>query len=320
MRVFVLGKPKEVTHWTEDCLAGFQAAGHDVQLGVTRDPRLHPAIERALMARWTGGPLVSCLVRAIRDFRPDLILAVRALATPDPILAAVAAIPGRPPLVGWVGDNFTEDARLLADRFDLLAYTDTAMQGRHQAFGFRARSLYLPHAANGRLLPAPDAPRHGPDRDLGLVFVANPTPQRRAIIAAMTHGMSLFGPGWAAAGPHVVDPRLVGVVELGRLYAASAAVLNIRNEGNVTDGLNQRHFDPGLFGVPVLSDPQPDLERCFEPGREVLVWSDAAELDALHQRLLREPAWGRDIGARARRRVMAEHLYGHRLEALRQAI
>lgn len=332
MRVFILGKPREVTHWTEDCAAGFQAAGHEVRLGVTRDARLHPGIERALMARWTGGPLVSRLLRAIRAFGPDLILAVRALATPAPILDAVAAMKGRPPLAGWVGDVFAEHERPIADRFDLLAYTDTAMLTRHRALGFRATGIYLPHAANTRLLDAAraygappssaDAPSGAADRDLGLVFVANPTPRRRAVLTAMTHAVSLFGPGWAPipGTPHAIEARGVDVAELGRIYAASAGVLNIHNEGNVAFGLNQRHFDPPLFGVPVLSDAQPDLPSCFDPGREVLVWQDDNELNALHERVLADPAWARSIGQAAHRRVMADHLYGHRLNALRDRL
>jgi len=333
MRVFVLGKPREVTHWTEDCVAGFQAAGHDVALGVTRDARLHPGLERLLMARWAGGLPVRRLVRAIADFRPDLILAVRGFATPEPILDAVAAMPARPPLAGWVGDAFTDADRRIADRFDLVAYTDTGMRARHRELGFRAADLYLPHAANQRLLP-PTAHADEPGRARGVVFVANPTPRRRAILAAMARPVFLFGPGWTQVpgqvrtqvpgqvpgGPHVIEARGVGVSELGRLYATSVAVLNIHHEANVASGLNQRHFDPPLCGTPVLSDAQADLPLCFEPGQEVLVWSETADLNALHERVLREPSWARTVGERARRRVGAEHLYGHRLETLRRAL
>lgn len=322
MRVFVLGKPREVTHWTEDCVAGLQAAGHEVALGVTRDARLHPGLERLLMASWTGAWPLRRLQRAIRDFRPDLILAVRAFATPASMLDAVAAMAGRPPLVGWVGDSFSPAIRPIADRFDLLAYTDTAMLALHQASGFRAGGLYLPHAANTRLLDGQDtAPATG-DGAQGVVFVANPTPRRRATLAAMTQPVNLFGPGWTASPnvAHRIEARVVGVAELGRLYAGSAAVLNIHHEENVSHGLNQRHFDPALFGVPVLSDALADLPRCFEPGREVLVWDDIAALNDLHQRVLREPGWARAIGAAAQRRVMAEHLYGHRVETVRRAV
>jgi spore maturation protein CgeB len=83
----------------------------------------------------------------------------------------------------------------------------------------------------------------------------------------------------------------VASAELGALYRGHAAALNMRNEQHVLGGLNQRNFDPFLCGAAVATDPQPDLERCFEPGREVLVWHEPAEIDATSERLRREPGW-----------------------------
>lgn len=317
MRVFVLGKPREVTHWTEDCLAGFQAAGHETCLGVTRDPRLAPGLERALMADWSGGWLARRMVRAIQAFRPDLILAVRAFATPLPLLARVAALAGRPPLVGWVGDRFSEADRWVANHFDLVGYTDTGMQEAHQTLGFTPQAVYLPHAANPRMTAEPTAPR-----TQGLVFVANPTPHRRAIVDALDHPITLVGPGWTASPgvAHHIDAHRIGSDALAGLYATHAGALNIHHETNVAQGLNQRHFDPPLFGTPVLSDAQADLTLCFEPGHDVLVWHDQDELNELHARVRREPAWAEAIGQRARHRVQAEHLYGHRLDSLARRV
>lgn len=313
MRVFVLGKPREITHWTEDCLAGFQAAGHETALGVTRDTRLGAGVERMLMARWTGGVPVRRIVAAIRDFRPDLILAVRAFATPMPILEQVAAMPDRAALVGWVGDGFTEADRGLADRFDAVAYTDTGLLARHRAMGFNAPASYVPHAAGPHPVLSSDASRRP-----AVVFVANPTPHRRAVVDGLTHPIVLYGPAWTPSPviAHDIHPRRVGAHERAALYRGHLAVLNIHHEGNVMDGLNQRHFDPGLSATPVLTDGQADLPLCFEPGREVLVWRDLSELNDLHAHILREPDWALAIGAAGQRRVMAEHLYGHRLEAL----
>lgn len=312
MRVFVLGKPREVTHWTEDCLAGFQAGGHQVALGVTRDARIGAGLERLLMTGWTGAIPVRRILAAIRAFRPDLILAVRAFATPLPILERVAAMPGRPPLLGWVGDGFSAADRPVADLFDAVAYTDTGLVTQHATLGFTPPASYLPHAANPCLggPPAPRQPR--------LVFVANPTAHRRTVVEGLAQPITLVGPAWTSIPgiDHTIQAQRVGVEELATLYRTHLGVLNIHHEGNVVDGLNQRHFDPALSATPVLTDAQADLPRCFDPGREVLVWHDTAELNDLHARMLRDPAWAQAIGTAARRRVMAEHLYVHRLDAL----
>jgi spore maturation protein CgeB len=92
--------------------------------------------------------------------------------------------------------------------------------------------------------------------------------------------------------------------------------MHVRNERNVMVGLNQRHFDPCLAGTPVVADNQDDLPLCFEPGREMLVYRDVDELNDLYVRLRRDPERAAAVGAAGRRRVLAEHTYGHRLTAL----
>jgi len=313
MRVFMLGKPREITRWTEHCVLGFETGGHTVALGVTRDPRLHPALEQLLMARWAGAWPVRRIMSDIRAFRPDLIIAVRAFAIPLPILRGVAAMAGRAPLVGWVGDVFTAAEAEAAACFDALAYTDTFMRARHHALGFRPTAAYVPHAASPATAPTPR------ERRPMLAFVANPTPHRRALVEAVSEPLALYGPGWSSQR-HPVEARRVGPDEIGAIYASHLGVLNIRHEDNVVNGLNQRHFDPYRHATPVVTDAQTDLPLCLEPGREVLVYHDAAELAELYHRMRAEPAWAGAIGLAGHRRVLAEHLYAHRLEALSRLV
>jgi spore maturation protein CgeB len=107
---------------------------------------------------------------------------------------------------------------------------------------------------------------------------------------------------------------------LAAIYVAHAASLNIRNAANVVAGLNQRSFDPYLFGAAVVSDDQPDLARCFEPGVETLVFRSIPELDALHAKLKRDPAWAAGIAAKGLARIQAEHTFAHRLRTLMRAL
>jgi spore maturation protein CgeB len=48
----------------------------------------------------------------------------------------------------------------------------------------------------------------------------------------------------------------------------------------------------------------------------MLVYRDVDELNDLYTRLRREPARAEAVGKSGRRRVLAEHTYGHRLAAL----
>ena len=155
-----------------------------------------------------------------------------------------------------------------------------------------------------------------------MAFIAIPTDHRRAVVNALTRPIALYGPGWTASPgvEHAISARRVAPGEVRRIYGRSLAALNIRNEANVLIGLNQRSFEPCLAGTAVVSDNQPDLESCFDPGAEVLVWADTDELNAVHERIMRDPALAASVGEAGRRRVLADHTYGRRLETLARLI
>jgi spore maturation protein CgeB len=308
MKIFLLGKGASITHWLEDAAAAFAAEGHEVEIGLVRRPWLAAPLEAALV-----GPIARGLRRRIVRQAPDLILAVGAFHVPARVLDAIANLPGRAPFIGWVGDRFGDSAGALAAHYDGVGYADSALLAQHKASGFHGEAIYLPHAVN----PAGDWPM-SESRERRMVFVGNPTPHRRAVAAALTAPITLHGPGWTAEDDahHQIHPRRLAPQALRGVYGAHLAALNIRNERNVLSGLNQRNFDPLLAGAALITDDQPDLERCFDPGVEVLVWRDAAELNAHHARVLADPAEAAALAARGRRRVLAEHTYGARLKTL----
>ena len=310
MKIFLLGKSASITHWLEDAADGFRAAGHEVAVGFTRRPWLSAAVERALEGTFTAS-----IVRRIGQFDPDLILAVGGFHVPAELLEAVATMPARAPLIGWVGDLFDEAARAMAGLYDTVNYTDSGLEALHHSLGFTSPARFAPHAVNpGGAAQVPPAG----ERQARMIFVANPTPHRRAVVAALTSPIVLYGPTWRATSgvDHAIHAVRVAHGRLRGLYEGHAMALNIRNERHVLSGLNQRNFEPCLAGAALLTDDQPDLQRCFEPGVEVLAWRNVDELNAIHERLLRAPAEVADIGERGRRRVLADHTYEKRLETL----
>ncbi len=317
MKILVLGKVASITHWLEDCVDAWRADGHIVEVAATRNPLIHPAIERLALAAPLGAPLARHIARVARRFAPDLIVAIGGYHISGAILEPLRALPDRPALLGWVGDLFTAQSARSAALFDAVFYTDTGLVAMHAALGVATPAHYLPHAANPHRIGAPAGTRVN-----RLVFVANPTAHRRSVVDALRSPIVLYGPGWTAF-PHVaheIVARRVSRAAVQRLYANHLGALNIRNEHNVLSGLNQRNFDPCLAGTPVITDRQDDLEHCFEPGREVLVYADADELNAIHERLLTAPDEAARIGEAGRARVLAEHTYGRRLRTMRALV
>lgn len=100
MNILLLGKAGGIAHWPEDVVEDFRFAGHTVEIARTRDPRLNKAIERFLLSPAIGSPLAVRIVRAMRRFKPDLILAVGALDHfPRVIFEHLFHTPNRPPLL-----------------------------------------------------------------------------------------------------------------------------------------------------------------------------------------------------------------------------
>lgn len=309
MKLFLLGKRASITGWLEEAAAAFRAEAHKVEVGIVRNPFFAPELEAALVE-----PIAARLAARARRFRPDLILAIGGFHVPLPILERLAAWPDRPPLVGWVGDAFAEDVRPKSAIYDRIGYTDTGFLESHRTFGFSGEAVFAPHAADpSTLIPKVE-------RRTRMVFVAGPSPLRRAAVESVARPMTLYGRGWRRTPPHEIHVGRVPRRALAGIYAGHLASLNVRNEFNVLNGLNQRHFQPPLAGTPLVSDDQPDLGLCFELGAEVLVWRNTEELNEIHGRILTRPAEALVIGKAAMRRVLAEHTFGVRLQKLAEGL
>ncbi|WP_243358691.1 CgeB family protein [Fundidesulfovibrio terrae] len=80
--------------------------------------------------------------------------------------------------------------------------------------------------------------------------------------------------------------------------------------------VNQRVFDVPACGAFLLTDHRAQMERLFEPGREVAVYGDPAEIPELVRHYLAHPEERARIAAAARQRVLAEHTYVRRMGQL----
>ena len=323
MKLFLFGKTRTVTRLTEEAAAAWRACGVEVRLFAYRDTAVKKRLEPLLMAPWLGEPYAALAASRVRRDRPDLILGIGPFHwLPLAVFSRLRQLADRPPMVAWIGDRFGPDAAPHANLFDLIAYTDSGLVDLHKQFRFRAEALYLPLAADpaGGLQNQPEI---ATARDPRLLFVASRTDHRLDLLRSLSRPVSLYGRDWSqvsALAAHDVHAERVGPDQLAALYRRHLAVLNIRHELNVINGLNQRHFAPPLAGAAVVSDLQSDLPLCFEPGTEVVTYSGAEDLADVQQKLIREPQWGARVAERAQARVLASHTYAHRLARLAAAL
>ena len=74
-----------------------------------------------------------------------------------------------------------------------------------------------------------------------------------------------------------------------------------------------RTFECAGYQIPLLAEYSPGIERCFEPGREIVLFQNNDELSQGLGRLIADERWAQELARAARRRALAEHTYYHRL-------
>ena len=157
-----------------------------------------------------------------------------------------------------------------------------------------------------------------------LGFLGNRLPDRearveefflRAAAALPQHRFLLGGNGWGdkSMPPNVGYAGHVYTRDHNAFNCTPLSVLNISRESMARYGFSPatRVFEAAGAAACLITDAWEGIEHFLEPGREVLVAADAAEV-ADHVRSL-TPARAREIGVAALRRVLAEHTYAHRV-------
>jgi spore maturation protein CgeB len=172
---------------------------------------------------------------------------------------------------------------------------------------------------------APD-PRFAGD----LSFLGNRLPDReervdRFFLDAARHSDGSFllgGNGWQdkALPPNV---RYVGHVytrDHNAFNCTPRAVLNISRESMARYGFSPatRVFEAAGAAACIITDEWLGIELFLEPGSEILIARSGEEVVEQLRRLSAERA--RQVGDRARRRVLAEHTYAHRAEQVEKLL
>lgn len=146
---------------------------------------------------------------------------------------------------------------------------------------------------------------------------------RKDLIEGVSHlEISVYGDeGWIDLLDNGVNlfGQLNYCDELPKLYNASKINLNI-TMAQMKTALNQRVFDISACGGFVLNDYRRDISELFRLGEEVVCYRDKKELVELVEFFLINPKERKEIASRARRRVLAEHTYRHRMKELVQVM
>jgi spore maturation protein CgeB len=263
----------------------------------------------------------------------DVVVKCSGVGVHDQLLEAAVLDLGAPVTIFWDVDAPATLAAMEADAEDPLrgrigAYDLVFTYGggapvvdRYRAMG--ARDCVPIYNALDPTTHHPVEPRE--DFRADLTFLGNRLPDRearveefffRAVSLAPQRDFLLGGNGW---DDRVREPNLrylghVGTGDHNALNCSALAVLNVSRESMAANGFSPatRVFEAAGAGACLITDAWEGIEQFLEPGAEVLVARDGAQVAELLEELDGDRA--RAIGEAALRRVTAEHTYAHRAE------
>jgi len=107
-------------------------------------------------------------------------------------------------------------------------------------------------------------------------------------------------------------PEMNYYSDLPRFYPCAAINFNCTSK-QMKGAVNQRVFDVPATESFLLTDYREQLESLFEPGTEIVCYHSQEEAEYLAHEYLARPDRRRAVALAARRRILAEHTYEHRV-------
>jgi spore maturation protein CgeB len=231
-----------------------------------------------------------------------------------------------PATLARLEDNGADPLCALLRDYDLvLCYGGgDAVRSRYTELG--ARRCEVVYNALDPTTHFPVAPDERFAGDLG--FLGNRLPDREQRVQEFLFGPArrlskrrfvLGGSGWDDTAGELPNLRYVGHVyttDHNAFNVSAMAVINISRNDMAETGFSPatRLFEAAGSGACLISDAWDGIELFLEPGQEVLIAENADDVACFLEELT--PDRAREIGRRARERLLAEHTYEHRARQL----
>ncbi|MFP4143820.1 MAG: glycosyltransferase [Phycisphaeraceae bacterium] len=153
-----------------------------------------------------------------------------------------------------------------------------------------------------------------PKVDQLILEPARRRPSGRYVVAGPQYPESIDWPARVERIDHLPPARHRG------FYNRQRFTLNVTRADMVEAGYapSVRLFEAAACGTPIISDRWDGIETMLEPGREILLADTAEDVVAVLDRV--SEAQRREIGERARQRVLHEHTAAHRARELEEYV
>lgn len=165
-------------------------------------------------------------------------------------------------------------------------------------------------------------PEERTDLEAGMMWEATRRHRLACIRRLASFQPVIFGdPGWRRllAVPFSLRPEVNYYEELPQVYHGSIINFNVTSLQMKT-AVNQRVFDVPAAGGFLLTDFKAQLPELLEVGKEIICYRHPEEIPELARFYLKSDRAREEVISRARGRILAEHTYVHRLQAMVEVI
>lgn len=259
-------------------------------------------------------------VAAVEQSRPQAVVVIKGDTLEQPFWDSIVGLPR----ITWLYDEVRR-TRWTTER--LASIGPIATYSALDDVDFEAAALdsrHLSLAFDHRLMATPTI-RH----TSVVTFVGARYPMREQVLTVLhEHGVPVRAYGrdwsnhpydrlrtWRLSTPDVPASRDLARAAAYDLMASSAATLNLHGD---QDGFTMRTFEAAGVGAVELID-RTDVAGLYEPGVEVLAFTDVEELIDLCGRIALDRRWTDGLRSAARARTLAEHTFDHRVAVLEGA-
>lgn len=282
----------------------------------------------------TSRKIDSKLVECAKKFMPEMVLVLKGEMLLPETLRKLKDLQNKPVLVNWWVDNpIKHDNRHrwlifphCVPLYDHVFLFDRSYFKSIEKLGAK-KITFLPCAADpDKYHPVNMSGEHRSRFSCNVCFIASYYKTRGELIAPFldTPGLNIWGGGWSEfLGNKGVDDlgkivrgEYLQIDDVNIAYQAAQFVLNSHHPQSKRGGLNSRAFEIPASGGAQLMDYVPEMEDLLKPGEEVVVYRSPEEGAALAKELIKDPGSRNRIAKAGYERVMSEHTYKHRMQAI----
>lgn len=250
--------------------------------------------------------------RKIIDFRPELVIFISGFFIPVELY--MIAKENNIQTASWIGDKFGNSVNNYVQYVDKLYLSDTGLIDIAKQIGFKDYS-FLQFGYNNLIHK-----NYEKNRNEFINFVGSYTKERNDIFMKLQdYKLHLEGINWyrldSISKNWIVNKGKISQKKVVNIYNNTRATLNIGQNENIINMVNMRTFEAIACGSCVISDNLKDLEYCFEPNKEVLVYNNVYELIEIINKASKDNDYLKNISLNAYKRIIKSNMtYKSKLE------